>query len=490
MRSLLLLVLSALAVDVVLAQGAPPEVPAVAPNTDVSLKVDLRAEYLAGETMLVRFTAQNDATQSRGFADLASRPWLVRFEIKNSAGKVQTWYTTPPETDSGKQWTINARGQKRALLEIPSSARLPKGDYTLTIRVLDDAGERVLPPHSFRLAPAAPVAGQLHAEPMGAERTGHQVAWLHKAAKGYDIYLHHADGADPRKALADYHLLHLDGAIEPVLARSRPQERWSRHIYWLSGPSAISAVRLQGQGQGLASEKPTRVELPYPKIELLGPGSTDANGTLHAPFWVPAPSGKGGELRVASVSDRGVPRFRQVARLAEKPAWLETAVDTNGELRMLLPVDGNVDLYTLASAGELPAAGRRVVRAAEALSPRAARFGYLVGEDQGGLGALVLMQGADGVQARWVSPDGATSGSYAPLNLDSEAEILDILPIDQDSYGLLSRDAKGGWAYSEPGAEPIGVPSGRAAALVSSAKGEVLLRTLSDGGPVLSRPVR
>lgn len=490
LRLFSLLVLSALTARVVLAQGAPDAAPPpVATASDVELTAELRDEYLVGEPILVRFTARNTAAEGRAFADLASRPWLVRFEIKDSAGKSQTWYSTPPETDSGKRWSIGARGQKRALLEIPSSARLAKGSYTLIIHVLDDGGERVLPAHAFRLAPAAPVAGQVHAEPMGAERVGHQVAWLHKAAQGFDLYLHHADGADPRKFLADYYLMHLPSAVEPVLSLARPQERWNRHIYWLSGPSAISSVRLQGQGQGLVSEKPALLELPYPAIELIGVGSTDPTGSIHVPFWVPAPSGQGGELRVATVNERGVPRFQQVARLAEKPAWLESAVDTNGDLRLLLPVDGNVDLYTVATASELPAAGRRIYRKSAESTPFAGHFAYLTTEGGGGLGALLLLRGEAGVQARWLGADGAESGAYPTMNLPADAAILDVLLIDETRYGLLTRESKG-WSYREPGAEAVSLPAGRAGALVSNAKGEVFLRTLSEGGPVLTRPIR
>ena len=48
------------------------------------------------------------------------------------------------------------------LLEIPSSQRLAAGNYTLTVRLLNEGAEIVLPAHKLKIAPAAPVASMPH----------------------------------------------------------------------------------------------------------------------------------------------------------------------------------------------------------------------------------------------------------------------------------------------------------------------------------------
>ncbi|MCB9762696.1 MAG: hypothetical protein H6739_23045 [Alphaproteobacteria bacterium] len=489
------LALLALPVAAPHAQDAPPAPAAPAPeaptSAGVELLTDLRAEYILGEAMLVRFTIDNTTSEPRSFADLSSRPWLVRFELTYPNGKTQAWYTSPPEVDPNTRWSLVPRGQRRVLLEIPSSERLAAGDYSLVIKIQDDTREIVLPAHSLRIAPANPVGGEIVSEIGGVERSGHQVVWLHKAKEGYDLYLHHADGKDPRRQLGDYQLLHLDTRVDPVLAQARPQDRWDRHIYWATDSQSVAYVRLQGQGQGLAQDKPRVFRAPYPTVELIGRGSTDANGGLHVPMWVPAPKGAAGELRVASVRERVGPRFRQVVRMDHRPDWVETVVDGSGNLRMLVAHDGNVDLYSLDSVTELPAVGKRLLKAEEGATPWIGTFGYLPakGESSGGLAALILSRTGDTVEGRWLSLEGMELHRFPGQLVSPGMRPIDLLPRGYDGFGLLV-GGEGGVLYLEPGEQPMGLGQQADAALVASKDGTRMLRRLVSGGPVEHKVLR
>lgn len=482
------------------AEPAPQVEPAQAdvgdPHAQLEVLTNLRGEYLQGAPVLVLFRVVNRGDQAVKFADLNSRPWRVRFDVTGPDGRLRSSYTTPPEVDPGQTWSIRPRGQRRVLLEVPSSRRLKKGQHKLVVRIQDDAGELVLAEHSFTVEPAAPVGGSVWYEPLGVERSGHQVAWVHKAKQGHDLYLHHSNGRTPGTTLGDYHLLNVDQAIDPVLAMSRPQDRWDRHIYWQRDPRTIEVVQLQGAGQGLVSDKPLRIETPYPEVQLIGRGSTDASGGLHIPIWIPAPSGKGGELRVISVRDRSGPRFRQVVRMSREPAWIETAVDSSGELRVLLSQDSSLDLYTLSSVGDMPAAGQKVFRPEgddRSFKPTMARFGTVPGREgeAGGFGVLTTFQDSESIHGRWFTLSGRELHRFQPQPVSAGALPVDLLPQNYEPFGVLM-ELKGGTGllYLEGERKPVGLGARDAGTLLKDGEGNVLLRAVRPGGPVSSRLVR
>lgn len=479
---------------VAFAQETPP---VVSPAAAVSVSADLRGEYIQGEPILIRFTVNNAGADAARFSDLSRRPWLVRFDLTYPNGKQQSWFTTPPEVDPGDVWSIPPRGQKRVLLEIPSSQRLAAGNYTLTVRLLNEGAEIVLPAHKLKIAPAAPVAGNIYDEPLGLDRSGHQVVWVHKASQGFDLYLHHADPNTPTRALGDYHLLHLDSLVRPVLTAARPEERSDRFIYWQPDERTVQYVQLQSNA--LRSTTPQSFRTPYPKVEIIGRGSTDTQGGLHVPLWIPAPSGSGGELRVASVRDRGGPVFRSVVRLPAKPSWVQTAVDGNGDLRLILARDGLLDLYTLRAEGDLPASGVALYRPAKpaegeapppTLTPTLARFGYRAGsaEEAGGMAVLVLLRSEVGLEARWVSLGGRELAALEGVPLAADATVIDGLNIGDTGWGALVQTG-GKTLYVSPGAEALPLSSA-AGTLTRTPKGAVLSRTLRSGGPINNETLR
>ena len=325
-----------------LAESPPASAPTQpSPAIRPVLSADLRAEYLAGKPVLIRFDVQNPSAEPTTFADLSSRPHLVRFELTGPDGKVQHRFNTPPETDDGRQWALGPRGRRQVLLQIPSSGGFKPGQWQVAITVLDDAGEVRLDPHTFILSKPRPVSASLAHDPLGSERSGHQAIWLHKAAEGYDLYLHHSQGTRPERTLGEYYLVHLDTRIEPVLTHSRPLERSGRHVYWQQDDRTIAYLQLDGQQ---VRGRIATIQVPWPTVSVVSRGATDPNGDLHVPLWVPAPKGSGGELRVASVRGQDGARFRSVVRLPRPPAWVESTVDASGDLRLLIAHDGFLDL--------------------------------------------------------------------------------------------------------------------------------------------------
>ncbi|MCP4806873.1 MAG: hypothetical protein GY913_02050 [Proteobacteria bacterium] len=481
-----LLALLALAPLAAMAQDDTPAPTALATSA-VQVSTDLRASYVQGEKMLVHVTLTNTTSQDQTFSDIASRPHLVKFELVSPDGRTQTWFNTPPETDTDARVTLVPRGQRVVLLQVPSSQRFVAGEYSVVVRVQDGETEVVLPKSSFVIEKADPAAGTLVYEPLALDRSGHQQAWVQRSKTGYELYLQHTDGKNAGRLIGDYHLMTLDGPVDPVLAHSRPTERWDRHVYWQVDDNSFAWIRLQGQ-QVRGSLQST--DLPYPKVKLLGRGVTDTEGRLHAPVWIPNPGGRGGEVRAISAGNKGGPRFRKVVRLDAEPEWMETAVDSSGNLKMLFTVDGNVDLYTLAAIGELPAIGRRIVKNVAAEdgtrpgTPVAARFGYLDGSDgQGGQSVLVLFKTDAGHEARWLALGGEVQTTFPAVKLPEGASVVDLLAQDRDTWAALVRTTEGVLTVVRPDQADRIVGPGNEASLLMQGD-QLLVRALaSAGGP-------
>jgi hypothetical protein len=463
----------------------PPEDP-VSPKAAPRLEIgtDLHAEYLAGERMLVRFEVQNNSTKPAQFADLSARPWLVRFKVTAKNGATQTRYNLPPDVDEGRKWTLAPRARREVLLEIPSSSTFKAGEYSLEIHILDDNGERILPAHPFRIRAALPVGGQIAYEALSTARGGHQVLWVHSALEGADLYLHHADAADPARTLGNYHLLHLSEIVHPILAQAAPQQVWDRHIYWMKSKRSLSYARIRGQTLRAA---PATLNFPYPEVELIQRGATDGEGSLHVPFWVPAPSGTGGELRVASVNDRGVPRFRSVIRATTKPGLISTGVDSTGGLRLLLGGSGALDLYSFGADAALPATGKRILLAESGVI--AAQIGFLPESEgvPGGMAIGVLQKEAheDGERftVAWVAMDGRELMRWPAFTMEAGSSIKDVL-ISPNTYGLVIQAGSGAHHLLGPDGHLRPIPAAHLGTLVPRLNGGLSIRRFVDGGPI------
>jgi hypothetical protein len=454
-----------------------------------TLSADLRPTYLAGQPILVRLTVENTGKEALSFPDLSLRPWLVYFEILDSKGKKATYHNTAPASDSGKSWTLPSRSRKQVLLDIPQSATLKAGSYTLNLRVEDPAGTVKLSSHSFSIEPIRPSAGSVHYEPLGLERTGHQVAWTQKGAQGFDVYLEQSDATEPRKVLAQYFVMHSETAADPTLSLALPSARWDRYVYWQRDDRSVQVARLQGAGQPAASRL---IQTPYPKLELLGRGATDKEGGLHLPIWIPAPVGSGGELMVLSLRDRGQRSYRSLAKYDSQPAWIESGIDSGGNLRLVFPNQGNLDQYTIVSSTELPGAGKRLIKAEDGKQALAARYAVLAASEgrPGGLALFVLLEEPEGkASGQWFALDGTPLATVAALTI-GEGRISDVLPLGYDDYAVLVTRPDGQLSVLQPAQAELKAKPQANATLVGDDSRLWLRSVVSSGGPTQSTKLR
>ncbi len=454
---------------------------AAAQTAGPTLSADIRAEYLTGTPILVTIEARNETDSTVTMPDLAARHDLVRFELKTPSGQLQKRSTEVGDTAAEKSWQIPPRGAREVLLEVPSSDSLSPGDYEIAIHFELGALEQALPPQRVHLASPSPVRIDLTAGALPTERTGDLTPWLHKAEGGYDLYLHRASVDAPLSTAALDYLARLDSAITPSLTAARSTEYADRYIVWQSDERHLTVARLQGHRLRAA---PREVALPWPRYSLAGRGTTNPEGRLHQPIWIPAPRGDSGELRLASVDEHGTTTYRRITRYDQRPDVLHTTVDDTGAAQFLIRSSGNLDLYTartgrpLDEDEALPVPGRRLVQADPAAPIIDARFVQLPAAESfsGGLAVLIVTQTAAGtLLSRWVRLTGEPIAAAAPVVLPDGARLLDLSPAGVEPPGLLLLLPSGRARYQEGGMyQDLGKLSG-----------EVALDRSRDGVPLL-----
>lgn len=471
------------------APGAGSAAPGVSAVTAAGLRVaaDVRPEHLAGFTMLVQIVVENPTKQEAAFPDLSARPWLVHF-VFAGGGLRQDRANTPPASDGGAVWRLPPGGRRSVLLEVPLSADVRAGSWSLTVEIRDPLGLS-LPAQSVRVSPAQPVAGRFLWDGAASQASGAAMAWLHRASTGYDLYLMTFKPREPAKIAGQYALAHLNQIADPWLSRTRASDTGSRYAYWMEGPQALRALPIDGVTPGAART----VVLPWPRVDLLSQGITDGRGGLQIPIWVPAPRGEGGSVKIAGLDKRGALQIRTVADLPARPL-AATGIDAAGNLLLAVGHAAAVDLYRLDPAwpAELPARGARALT----LDPgwRAAALGWDVLPDRadrpGGLALQTLLldeSRPEARRARRVHSDlsGRTLLDSGPAPWALPGSVSDNLPAGEASY-TLSRDGSAAW-YAAPGAAPIRLEPTPPPGMLFSDREGVKLRALGGPGVVQDR---
>lgn len=466
--------------------ASPPPAQAVS-AAGLTVTADLRSEYLAGFPMLVSVTVTNPGTAPATFPDLRSRPHLVHFVVSGPKGTSER-FTTPPAKDPGTTWSVPAGSSQRVLLEVPSSAAFGPGAYTLKVKVGDPAGMIDLPAHNLSIRAPVPVAGTPVWEPTIATNVGAMFPWLHQAADGFDLYLMQFDPRAPTRVVAQYALTHLAAKVEPILARARQSEAQARHVYWLSNGNQLSVGRIDVSRLDGA---PRTYSLPYPKVELLDRGATDAKGGLTVPIWIPNPTGTGGKVRAWTISSRGEQGVRDVGTYPTRPAVVATAVDAGASLVLALGHEAGVDLFRVNpdAAAEMPALGKRIWKSELGWTVRRLAFDVLpdAAGKPGGLSLLTLLTRTNGTAAThrslWTDLSGTVLADGGELPWVFQGDVVDLLPAAYGPFVVLTHNgATWTWGAENGPAAPAAV---NGTPMLWGAGDAVSLRTM--GGPTVTR---
>jgi hypothetical protein len=434
------------------------------------VRADLRDEYLKGQQILVEITVQNPTSAPLFFPDLTNRPYLVHFEITDAAtGKTQIRNTTAPVEDSDKRWTINPRGQRKVVLEIPSGADLRPERFGLRLTI--QSGDEIVSvgPRSVRLVAPDPVAAYASDEPL-TRGNSWSVPWLQNASPGADLYLLVADPSHPQARPTTSFLAHLPTVSTPWLSSSRSAEQGGRWIFWQQGERELGYIRLDGFR---ARDTPSGTSPAYPTWKILARGTTDEHGGLHVPIWIPNPSGEGGEVRALSIEGDRWKAYRKVVKLDSEPQ-AASGTDSSGSMRLLLYHAGFLDLYTLSTlpTSNLPAAGRRLLSPpapeTESDKPvppiRGFTFGVLPKHETepGGMAIFVWTELDNDASRRiggsWLSLEGKEIYQVEGVEVPTSWTVRAVVGSGYDPLVVLAQDRSGqGWVARGGWSRPVSV---------------------------------
>lgn len=461
----------------------------VASAAPVEVTADLRREYLAGDKLLVPITLANTSGEAATVPDLGSRPWLVEFALQPADGNLQRRRTAKPETDSNRTLSLAPRSRRNTLLEVPSGAALPKGEYTLQVSV--NLGEETvaLDPEPVRLASPKPVAGALGLP----SRDLWETLWVHEAVEGFDLYLHQLDAARHDRVRGHWHLGHLDQKVAPTLTVARKADAGNRVLVWATDARTLQLQDLAGNRFAGAV---TEVVAPWPRVDVVATPMLDGRGRVSVPLWVPSPKGSSGELRLLAFNDRGRPVYRRVGRFDVRPT-VTSGVDDAGNTHMAVQHGGVVDLYSVraepAPQVELPVAGRRVFAATAGRTLADVRFVVLdrKGQLPGGMALQVSTRTEAGFGGAFVSLQGTRLAPVPAVAAAFGSRLVEVVPGGWDQPGYVV-EAGGVLTFAQPSGQArvagARAGSGRWTVIRNGEGAPVLLRLLNDG-PVGTQPL-
>ncbi|MSQ00844.1 MAG: hypothetical protein EXR71_03000 [Myxococcales bacterium] len=328
----------------------------------LTFSAELQDEYLEGLPILVELTVENQTADSKLTADLTARPHLVHFKLVDPRGKTSERFTSPPQFDTGGEWTLAPRARRSVLLEIPSSAGFDPGPWKVNVLIGDGAQAVVLATHEFRLAPAQPVGGDLTWEPTIEKNSGAIVPWTHSAKGGFDVYLNQYAIGDSTRLLAHRWLFRSAKNLSPTLSRTLPVASRSRWLYWAGDPGELRVARIEG---ARLSGDIRSLGFPWSGAVPLARGVSDSRGGFALPLWVADPKGEAGSVRMLVMTERGAVTFRTVAEFARRPPLAETGMDANGNAILVLAHEKGIDSYRLSPDRDarLPLEGERAWKA-------------------------------------------------------------------------------------------------------------------------------
>ncbi len=479
MRSLLLLALlgpvAALAGDPAPAVPAPTSTPvrraaredfgtpirATAPNGS-TVSMVLRDEYLAGQPILVEITVANEGAAPVTTPDLSARPHLVHFKLVDPKGRTSERFTTPPQFDTGGDWTLAPKSRKSVLLEIPSSPGFDQGSWKLNVLVGDGSQAVVFPEHTLRVAAPRPTGGDIAWEPVVDKNSGALVPWVHAAKGGHDVYLNHYAAGDGTRLLAHHWLFRSSVALQPLLSRTLPTTARSRWLYWTGDPGEVRVARLEGTR---VAGDVRSLGIPWSSAVPLARAVSDAKGGFALPLWVPNPKGTAGAVRVLTMAERGEVTVRDVAVFDARPPVAETGVDAGGNAVLVLAHPKGLDVFRLDPTRDarLPAQGVRAWKAADGWTTAAVAFDVLPDKD-GRAGGLSIQA------VQLLAAAGETPAQMRSLRVDLGGKLFDTTPaapwagpsllthLLPDGYGAfhyVGKDAGGQTIFGTSTAAPV-----------------------------------
>ena len=442
----------------------------LAAEPDIS--ASMQPVQFKGSPLVVDFEIHNSSASALVMPDLSARPDLVRFELRQRRVRERR-YNTPDEGTASATWQMPAGAQRELRLEVPGSAGLPVGPLTVDIEVRTSAPQ-TLQTQRVEVVHPAPVSGDLSGLTAAPGTQHPDVIWVHAHNDSHILVLQHHRG-ERRYQLA---LSDLSQTIQPWLSRSRRDALGERSVVWLTGANRLHVLRMRGQR---TRGKPSSINLPWPAAQIISHPSTDRDGTLRVPMWIPAPSGDQGELRLATVSGKQPAQFPKILSLSARPEQVLNTVDATGRAVVYVMQADRVDTFTPPAQTGLPWTRRTLWQATSGrVASRIALGDFPATEGfPGGTALLLATNWSEGTATHWRTLQGELLQGHALV--PHQGRLQQLVPRGEDWPALLF---EGGTVVVGDTQRTV-TGSGH----LATAQDALMWRTLTQKGPVRDRPI-
>ena len=318
----------------------------------LEIKHDIQKSYLSGNHIVVTLQLYNKETTPITIPDLSQQTWRTQFTLTHSSGKKEI--RSNAKSESTATWTLPAQSTRTLMLEIPSSAGLKNGAYSMDMTV-DYQLDTYQTHHRFTISPASLDYVDIDRDILGSVRA----LWTDKTTQG--TYLN--TGTEQYRQ-HDY-------AHKPKLCRSA-------HLDYCAFGTENGLLYLNRDQQ-------QRIPIPYPDAQILGRVSVAYN---HA--FVPIRTTQK-QLLLLQISNKGLPSFRKLRRDIPAVTHTDTTLSSLGEPLYLFTHARGVEIarITAPSQSNLPQNTYYIHKNTAQQQVLSARFGV---HPDHGLSVLVLYQ--------------------------------------------------------------------------------------------------
>ena len=311
------------------------------------VSTNIRSEYLQGHPIALQITFRNQTDKTVEIPNIELESWRVEFQITDSNGQTQTRSTRPDVYPKPTKWIIDQRQSRSLWLVLPAGQGLKSDQYTVSFSIDLEEEKYQSPDYKIKIQRPNPVSTYLNLVQHPLSHQNNPSLWTHKGTDGFSTYLHIGHTNNHSQTLFHDFVLKTKDHYHPKLSIT---QNGTRHLLWQPTPKQINYLTLQNN---VPRHQVQQLAVPWPHAEIMGSPITAPDGTPQFLLWIQSPS-TGGELRWCTVLSNGIPVYRKLTQLDEKPKQLSISMNDRGEALIALMEHKDLVLYTAIEANERP----------------------------------------------------------------------------------------------------------------------------------------
>ncbi|MEC7987381.1 MAG: hypothetical protein VX278_19590 [Myxococcota bacterium] len=359
--------------------------------TPLSIQTDLHENYLHKQSIVIQFNIRNSSNEAVTVPDLSEQTWRTSFSLTHPDGHTDKRSNSPKS--KSPEWTLKPREQRQIRLEVPSSAGLGVGSYTLKIQIDYEKGTY----EEQRKIDIRPLKA-ISADILTSHDSRFETLWLQQGNGQNHVY------SDQRPF--DVYL----GSTTSQKIQRILQKDIQPHYYWLEDSNLF-----------IQTERQQRISLGWPNAKPAGRLTKDASH-YYLPIWVPRT--QKGDLYVAQIDAKGIPVFRKVHVASPEILGSDSLISTTHEIFYLVYTKGGVEFFktTANEQPNFPVNSKYVLKADTDQEIKHALFQL---HPEHGVSVFITFSVKEKLMYQWFSIHGRPLGDPQAIAMPPFVEIVD-----------------------------------------------------------------